>query len=100
MSQERRRHPRIVITCPARVFDQKRRLLVRGKTVDISAGGVKILGPAANSPKAGEQVQVEIELALPDSPRRQVQRQATIRRVEQMGDWTAVALEFAKIVDM
>jgi c-di-GMP-binding flagellar brake protein YcgR len=101
VKDERRRYPRVVVNCAAKVFDLQRRLLVRGRTVDISAGGVKILGPTVNSPQAGAEVEVEIELALPDSPRRrQVLRQATVRRVEAMGDWTAVALEFAKLVEV
>ncbi len=101
MASERRQHPRVVVACPAKVFDRRRRLLVKGKTVDISAGGVKILGPAVREPEAGAEVEIEMNLLLPNAQRpRQVQRRATIRRVEPMGDWTSVALQFGKDVDM
>lgn len=101
MSEEKRRHPRVVVACPARIFDERSRLLVKGKTVDISAGGVKILGPAVRDPVAGSEVEVKIDLVLPDAKQlRQVERKATIRRVERMGDWTAVALEFVKVIEV
>ena len=98
---EKRKHPRVVVACPARVFDTHHRLLVRGKTVDISAGGVKIMGPAVREPVAGHEVEVKIDLLLPDSKKlRQVERRAVIRRVESLGEWTAVALEFDKTVEV
>lgn len=101
MQHERRQHPRVVVACPAKVFDSRQRLLVKGKTVDVAAGGVKILGPTVKEPTAGSQVDVEIDLVLPDAAKpRKVQRSATIRRVESMGDWTALALEFTKLVDV
>ena len=101
MSDEKRQYPRVVVACPARVYDLHRRLLVKGKTVDISSGGVKVLGPAAGDAVAGSEVEVKIDLVLPDSRQlRQVERKATIRRVERMGDWTAVALEFVKVVEV
>ena len=74
---------------------------MRGKTVDVAAGGVRIMGPVVREPTAGSEVQVKIDLILPDSKKlRKVERQAIIRRVESMGEWTAVALEFGKLVDM
>ena len=101
MQNERRRYPRVGVTCPAKVFDRNQRLLVRGRTVDVSAGGVRIMGPVVNEPKPGDEVNVEIDLLLPNTPKpKQVQRRATIRRVELMGEWTALALEFTKTVDM
>ena len=100
-TSERRQHPRVVVACPARVFDTRHRLLVKGKTVDISAGGVKVMGPAVREPEPGTQVEVKIDLILPDSRQlRQVERRATIRRVETLGDWTAVALEFSRPVEI
>jgi len=101
MDRERRKYPRSAVSCPARILDRQRRLLVRGKTVDISAGGVKILGPVTTLPVAGTQVVVEIELLLPgaDKPR-EVLRDVTVRRVETMGDWTSVILEFVKTIEM
>jgi len=101
MHAERRKYPRVLVACPARVFDTRRRLLVRGKTVDISASGVRIMGPAVREAAAGSQVDVEIDLLLPDSEKlRQVERRAVVRRVEALGEWTALALEFDKAVDM
>ena len=98
---EHRRHARTVLSCPAKVFDSRKRLLVRGKTVDISAGGVKVLGPVGKEPQVGDEVKVEIDLFMPNSTkRRKVERPATIRRVETMGTWTSVALEFASLVDL
>jgi c-di-GMP-binding flagellar brake protein YcgR len=99
--REKRRYERVPLSCPAKITDKRRRLLVKGKTADISAGGVKILGPLARELKLGTQVQVQIELQMPDAPRsRTVQRTASVRRVEQMGDWAAVALEFVDLVDL
>lgn len=101
VTNEKRQYPRVVVACPARVFDMQNRLLVKGKTVDIAAGGVKIMGPAVGEPEPGSNVNVKIDLILPDSRKlRQIERRATIRRVEAMGDWTAVALEFAKQVEV
>ena len=101
MDRDRRKYPRSAVACPARILDDRRRLLVRGKTVDISAGGVKILGPAVTLPVAGTHVVGEIELLLPgaDKPR-EVLRDATVRRVEALGDWTSVVLEFAKTIEL
>jgi len=101
MDRDRRKYPRTAVSCPARILDDRRRLLVRGKTVDVSAGGVKILGPVTTSPVAGARVAVELELLLPgaDKPR-EVLRDATVRRVEAMGDWTSVVLEFVKTIEM
>jgi len=50
---------------------------------------------------AGTHVVVEIELLLPgaDKPR-EVLRDATVRRVEALGDWTSVVLEFAKTIEL
>lgn len=101
MAEEKRRYPRVVAACPARIFDNHGRLLVKGKTVDIAAGGVRILGPAVGDPVAGAEVEVKIDLVLPDSRQlRQIERRATIRRVDRMGDWTAVALEFIKVMEV
>jgi PilZ domain len=101
VTNEQRRCPRVVVACPARVFDLNNRLLVKGKTVDIASGGVKIMGPAVREPEPGSDVSVKIDLILPDSRKlRQIERRATVRRVESLGDWTAVALEFAKQVEV
>lgn len=99
---ERRRYTRTILSCPAKVFDSRKRLLVKGKTVDISAGGVKVLGPlGSKEPQVGDEVKVEIDLFMPNSTkRRKVERPATVRRVETMGKWTSVALEFADLVDL
>jgi len=98
---ERRRYVRTILSCPAKVFDSRNRLLVRGKTVDISAGGVKVLGPMGKEPQVGDEVKVEIDLFMPNSTKsRKVERQATIRRVETMGKWTSVAVEFADLLDL
>ena len=44
---------------------------------------------------------VLLDLVLPDAKQlRQVERKATIRRVERMGDWTSVALEFVKVIEV
>ena len=89
------------MACPATILDLSDRVVMRGKTVDISAGGVRVLGPAKAPPKAGTQVKVIIDLPVPkSSKKRQVERQATIRRVDPMGEWTAVALEFTSLVDL
>ena len=99
--RERRHDSRMLLSCPVKVFDKRDRLLVRGKTVDISAGGVKVLGPMVKEPQIGTEVKVEIDLFLPNSAKkRKVERTANIRRVEAMGEWTAVALQFADLVDL
>jgi len=99
--RERRRNPRITLSCPVKVFDKRDRLLVRGKTVDISAGGVKVLGPMVKEPQIGTEVKVEIDLFLPNSAKkRKVERTANIRRVEAMGEWTSVALQFTNLVNL
>ncbi len=97
MDRERRKYARQSVTCPARIYDKRKRLLVRGKTVDISVGGVRILGPVARMPAIADQVTVQIDLLLPGSTRsRDVERPAIVRRVEEMGEWTAVAVEFCQ----
>ena len=99
--RERRHHSRMILSCPAKVFDGRDRLLVRGKIVDISAGGVKVLGPMVKEPQLGTEVRVEIDLLLPDSSKkRKVERTANVRRVEAMGEWTAVVLQFTDLVDL
>lgn len=104
MQHERRQHARTVVACPVRVFDRQGRMILKGKTVDISSGGVKVMGPMRQEPAAGSEVDVEVDLRMPDHGRhgrpQTVRRTATIRRVDLLGDWTAVALEFAKAVDM
>ncbi|MBN2581732.1 MAG: PilZ domain-containing protein [Planctomycetes bacterium] len=99
--RERRRHERTPLSCPARILDKRKRLLVKGKTADISASGVMILGPLIKEPKLGSEVNVEIELLLPSAPKsRTISRTASVRRVQKMGEWTSVALEFADLVDL
>lgn len=99
--EERRHYPRTAVACPARILGKRDKLMVKGKTVDISAGGVKVLGPGVHEPKVGGQVRVEINLCLPGQARpRRISREATVRRVEVMGEWTAVSLQFAELVEM
>ena len=95
MDRERRKYARQSVSCSARVFDNRKRLIVKGKTVDISVGGVLILGPASRVPEVTDRVRVEIDLLMPGAVKtREVQRPAVVRRVEAMGEWTAVAVEF------
>jgi c-di-GMP-binding flagellar brake protein YcgR len=101
VDRERRKFARQSVTCPARIFDKRKRLIVKGKTVDISVGGVKILGPAARLPALADQVSVKIELALPGANRtRDVKRRAFVRRIDNMGEWAAVAVEFDESDEM
>lgn len=100
MDRDRRKYARQTLSCPALIFDKHKRLIVKGKTVDVSVGGVKILGPAGRVPEVADQVQVDIELQLPGTAKvRDFKRQAVVRRVDRMGDWTAVAVEFAPAAD-
>jgi c-di-GMP-binding flagellar brake protein YcgR len=64
-SNERRRHTRHPLGCPARLVDETGRHLASGKTVNISDGGLLMpLDPEA-APQPGQQI--DVKLSVPRS---------------------------------
>jgi c-di-GMP-binding flagellar brake protein YcgR len=90
---ERRRHERIAVSCPVTIRDKAGRILLRGRTADVSLGGIRILGKGGEHIEEGQPVWVE--LAVPTSRGthqrpRIVKVSGEVRRVEIMGEWRSV----------
>jgi hypothetical protein len=90
---ERRRHPREALTCPAALRDKSGRLLFRGRAADIAPGGIRIIGKGGLPLHEGQLVWVELVVPSIRSsgPRtRLVKMSGDIRRVNVMGQWRSV----------
>jgi hypothetical protein len=95
--QERRRHDRAARTCTATVTDRAGRTLLRGRTADISPGGVRIIGPGRGDFAEGAACQVELSVPNPAAgrrPRRVVKLQGQVRRICDMGEWKSIVVIF------
>lgn len=91
--QERRRQPRIAMVCPASLKDKSGRTLFRGRSVDVSPCGIKIVGPPPAAVRQGLEVWVELVAPSPRStgPRtRLVKLRGEVHRVDDLGDWKSV----------
>ena len=91
--QERRRHPREVLTCPAALRDKAGRMVFRGRAADISLGGIRIIGKGGLPLHEGQPVWVELVLPSVRSsgpPTRTVKMSGEVRRINVMGEWRSV----------
>jgi hypothetical protein len=90
---ERRRHARTTMACPTRLLDKSGRFLFRGRSVDISLGGIRVVGQGG--PTLREGLAVWVELTVPSTRssgpgHRVVKVHGEIRRVNVMGSWKNV----------
>jgi c-di-GMP-binding flagellar brake protein YcgR len=93
--QERRRHDRAPLVCPATLKDKTGRVLLRGRTADISPGGIRLIGPGRLELHSGQACWVELSVPNPasrGSPRRLVKLKGEIRRVSDLGEWKSVGV--------
>jgi len=93
--EERRRHDRVVMVCPAVVRDKTGRIIFRGRTADVSPCGIKVIGPPPAAVTEG--LDVWLEIAIPNTvssgPRsRVVKLRGYIRRITDMGEWKCVVV--------
>lgn len=92
---ERRRHQRIAMVVPAAIRDKAGRLLMRGRTADVSPCGIRILGEGGLPMREGQGVWVEVTLPdLGGSTRRMriVKMSGEVRRINVMGQWRSVVV--------
>jgi hypothetical protein len=92
---ERRRHTRSPLACPARLLDKSGHLLFNGRAVDISAGGIRIIGQGG--PTLSETLPVWVELVVRSlraagPGHRIVKVHGEIRRISIMGEWKSVVV--------
>ena len=90
---ERRRHPRTEMVCPATLRDKTGRIVFRGRSVDVSPCGIKVIGPPPAAVYEG--LEVWVELTVPSvrssGPRiRIVKIHGEVRRVTDIGGWKSV----------
>ncbi|MBE3098141.1 MAG: PilZ domain-containing protein [Planctomycetes bacterium] len=90
---ERRRHARERLTCPAALRDKTGRVLFRGRAADVSPCGIRIIGKGGKPLEEGQLVWVELSLRTvrANGPRmRIVKMSGEVRRVTVMGEWRSV----------
>jgi hypothetical protein len=90
---ERRRHQREILTCPAVLRDHAGRVLLRGRAADIAPGGIRIIGKGGRLLEEGQPVWVELSLpsVRATGPQHRIVKLAgEVRRVEIMGEWRSV----------
>jgi hypothetical protein len=90
---ERRRHSRERLTCPAALRDKAGRILLRGRAADISPWGIRIIGKGGRRLSEGQVVWVELTLPTLRSygPKtRIVKLSGEVRRVNVIGEWRNV----------
>ncbi|MCK4602493.1 MAG: PilZ domain-containing protein [Phycisphaerae bacterium] len=100
--KERRRHPRVAATYPAVLRDKRGRLLARGRTVNISEGGVFVVMRMRT--KRYPRTNLLLELTVPKtsteirrrSTNRTVHYQCRVVRSESLGQFTGLGIEFIK----
>jgi len=94
---ERRRHNRWILACPVTLRDAAGRILLRGRGTDVSAYGVRVVGPGGTALKEGSQTWAELSVLNPraNGPRmRIVKMRGKIRRVADVGGWKVVVIVF------
>ena len=97
--RERRRHHRAPTTCRVILRDAHGRVLGRGRTCNVSEGGVHMVIPArCKALTAGAAVHVELTSPprRPGGKARTVRYAATVLRCEPLGSWTGLAVEFTR----
>ena len=90
---ERRRHVRSPLACPATLLDKGGHFLFRGRAVDISPCGIRIIGQGGPSLREGLVVWVELTVPSVRSTgpdHRTVKVSGEIRRISVMGSWKSV----------
>jgi hypothetical protein len=95
--QKRRGHDRTARVCSGTVTDKAGRTLLRGRTADLSPGGVRIVGPSRGDFAEGIACVVELSVPNPSASRRSrrvVELQGRVRRVCDMGEWKSVVVAF------
>ena len=91
--EERRRHVRSPLACPARLLDKSGHFLFNGRAVDLSAGGIRIIGQGGPTLREGMAVWVELtlpSLRMTGAGNRIVKVRGEIRRINIMGTWKSV----------
>jgi len=91
--KDRRRHARSEVVCSALLRDKQGRIVFRGRSVDVSPSGVKVVGPPPAAVSRGMDVWLEMKTANPASRgprRRRVKVPGFVRRVTDIGDWKSV----------
>ena len=91
--QDRRRHARTPVVCPATLRDKRGRILFRGRSADLSPNGVKVVGPPPAAISVGMDVWLEMKVPNPSStgPRRRcIKVPGFVRRLTDIGDWKSV----------
>jgi hypothetical protein len=92
---ERRRHARLTLSYPATIRDRSGKVLMRGRSADISVCGIRVLGPGGSRVEDAQTVWIELEIPNPrrsGPPTRVVKMCGQVRRVAHMGDWNAVTV--------
>jgi hypothetical protein len=92
---ERRRHPRTPLACPTVLLDKGGHFLFRGRAVDISLGGIRVMGEGG--PALRENMSVWVELTVPSVRKsgpghRAVKVCGEVRRINVMGSWKSVVV--------
>ena len=93
--RERRRHKRLNLTFPAIIRDTSGHVLMRGRSADIAAGGIRVVGHGGGWLHDG--LDVWVELTVPSvrasgRPNRTVKLRGEVRRVSVMGEWRSVVV--------
>ena len=94
---ERRRHNRWILACPVTLRDAAGRIVLRGRGTDVSAYGVRVVGPGGTGLKEGSPAWVELSVPNPraSGPRmRIVKMRGEVRRITDLGDWKAAVIVF------
>ena len=92
---ERRRHHRDMFTCPTSILDKRGRTLLRGRSVDVSPCGIRIVGQGGAAMHEGQEVWVELNIPsfrASGVRHRVVKMGGEIRRVNVMGEWQSVVV--------
>ncbi len=92
---ERRRHVRVAASYGAVLHNGRRRVLARGRTVNISENGVFVV--VRGRPRLAEVGEVFADLVIPADPvvgtTREVQYRCRVVRTVDLADMTGVGLE-------
>jgi c-di-GMP-binding flagellar brake protein YcgR len=98
-TKERRAHRRAAVACPLVLLDRRGRPCARGRTANISAGGVYAIVRGGRDLRVGQVVRARIDLPAADRDRklrgrRTVRYRSRVVRVAPLGGATGVALQF------
>lgn len=94
---ERRRHTRTPVALVVVLRDRIGRILLHGRTADMSPCGIKIVGRCGDPLREGGTVWVELSvpnLRRSGPRRRRIKVRGQVRRIVPMGDWESVVVVF------